>query len=121
MKRETFNKGFAALLNAFSYAVDRTTPEAEEIYWYMLQEVTDEKFTKAVFKCVGECRYFPSVAELLERIFPPYEKPPAYNPWGDPKARPRIVTAMDQLVELKRRLGEENRLEDLGTKLLRDS
>ena len=118
MNRETFNKGFAALLNHWSYAMDRTTPEAEEIYWYMLQEVSDEKFTDAVFRCIGECDYFPGVAQLLKRIFPPYERLPAYNPWGDPKARPRIVTPMDQLVELKRRLNEEYRLENLGTKLL---
>ena len=120
MNRETFNKGFASLLNAFSYAVDRTTPEAEEIYWQMLKEVRDEKFIEAVFKCVGECKFFPSVSELLERIFPAYERLPSYNPHGDPRARPRLVTPMEQLIELKRRGNAKDRLGGWGTRLLRN-
>lgn len=103
MNRKTFNQGFAALLNGFAYAQERTSPETEEIYWHVLNAILDKDFNDGVNKCLMECKYFPAISDLVERIYPPYEKLPEYNPWGNPFARAITVTSGQQLAAVNRR------------------
>lgn len=64
MNREAFNRGMAALLNGFGYAVNKVTPESEEIYWDMLQEIPTDIWNAGVRKALAECMFFPTIHEL---------------------------------------------------------
>jgi hypothetical protein len=64
MNRSHFNNGMAALLNGFSYAVNKVTPESEEIYWDMLQDVPSDIWQVGVRKALSECMFFPTIHEL---------------------------------------------------------
>jgi len=69
MKRDTFNLGFATLLNAFSYAADRLSPETQEIYWQDLKDIPDKRFQAGVDWCRHHSEFFPSIAKLGAACF----------------------------------------------------
>jgi len=100
MTRKTFNQGLAMLFNAFTYAQERTTPETEEVYWHVLKHIPDAKFNEGVIKCLMDCKFFPAIAEIIEAIYPPYEKLPKYNPYGNGKMIK--VTPVQQLAAVNR-------------------
>jgi len=85
MTRKTFNTGLAMLLNAWTYAQEKTTVQTEEIYWHELRHVPDDKFMAGVHSCLIECHFFPVIADLVERIYPAYEHRGPYNPYGSGK------------------------------------
>lgn len=103
MKRETFNQGFAALLNAYTYAQDKFTVESEEVYWEMLKDLPDEAFNRGVRGCMANSKFFPSIAELGEMALPTIEAlAQPYNPWND-NSKTVKLNWEQQLVEIKRR------------------
>ena len=106
MTRKTFNQGMAALLAAFAYAQERTNPETEKVYWHVLRNVPDAEFTDGVNQCLAECKFFPKIAEIVERIYPPYEKLPPYNSWGGLNWKPMLVTSQQQLAAVNREAGK---------------
>jgi hypothetical protein len=63
MKREHFNKGFAALVAAFPLS-DRSTAEQQEVYWLILREVPDEIWSSGVQKALRESTFFPTIHDL---------------------------------------------------------
>lgn len=79
MTQETFNRGFAALFNAYVYAQERTTKESEGVYWMMLKDIPDEIFNKAVRQCLASGKFFPTIAELGEAAYPAVLELAPYN------------------------------------------
>jgi hypothetical protein len=82
VKRETFNVQWVALVNAFTYAAERVTPESQDVYWEMLKNIPDEKFIAGVRKCLGESKFFPTIAELGDASMPPRTELAPYNPYA---------------------------------------
>lgn len=80
MDRRTFNIGFTTLVNAFTYAAERVTLESQDIYWEMLHGIPDAAFNQGVRKCLADCKFFPSIAELGEASLPPQTRFAPYNP-----------------------------------------
>jgi|TARA_R100000093_G_scaffold38337_1_gene20168 hypothetical protein len=80
MERIEFNKGMAILVAAYIYSQEKVNPATEEAYWVVLQDAPAEKFLLAVKECMVECKFFPSIHELVTRMFPPYSIAPPYNP-----------------------------------------
>ena len=69
MTREFFNKQFAALVCAYISA-QKLPDETQDTYWAMLQDIPDEKFSVGVKKCLTQCKFFPTIAELGEASMP---------------------------------------------------
>jgi hypothetical protein len=107
MKRETFNLGFAALVNGYAYAVERVTPESQDVYWEMLKGIPDAKFNEGVRKCLSTCKFFPTIAELGDASLPPKTKLARYNPYT--YSEPEKITWETQVreIEQKQRLLSE--------------
>lgn len=103
MIRKTFNEQFAALVNAFPNTAVKLSEETQDVYWAMLQEIPDEKFIKAVKRCLGTCRFFPTIAELGEASLPTKTRLAPYNPYV--YQPPIEVDWQEQLAE-KRRVNE---------------
>jgi len=102
MTRKTFNTGMALMLNAWTYAQDRTTPETEGVYWHELKNIPDDKFMAAIHQCLAECHFFPVVADIVERAYPRYERKGPYNPYGSGKLV--TVTPFQQLETVNRQI-----------------
>ena len=64
MTRDSFNNGMAALLNGFAYAVNKVTPESEDIYWDILKDTPSDIWDKGVRRALAECMFFPTIHEL---------------------------------------------------------
>lgn len=73
MTREFFNKQFTAMVVSYPNA-QKLADEAQDVYWEMLQHMPQDAFHKAVKKCLGECKFFPTIAELGEAAFPAYTR-----------------------------------------------
>ena len=101
MKRETFNLGFAALVNGYAYAAERVTPESQDVYWEMLKGIPDEKFNQGVRKWLSTGKFFPTIAELGQASLPTKTKLAPYNPYISHE--PRQVTWTDQVSEIEQR------------------
>jgi hypothetical protein len=101
MKRETFNLGFAALLNGYTYAAERVTPESQDVYWEMLHGIPDDAFNRGVRKCLASSKYFPSISELGEASLPTKLIPAPYDPHV--YTPPREVTWDQQVKEIARK------------------
>jgi len=69
MKRETFNKGFAALVTAYTIS-SKLSDESQDVYWEMLQGLDDAVFDRGVKACLADCKFFPTIAELGEACLP---------------------------------------------------
>ena len=69
MKREFFNKQFAALVSAYSVA-QKMPDETQDVYWQMLGEIYEERFASGVQDCLATCKFFPTIAELGEASMP---------------------------------------------------
>jgi hypothetical protein len=63
MTREFFNKQYAALVAAYSIA-RKMSDVSQEIYWEMLQDISDDDFADGVKDCLASCKFFPTIAEL---------------------------------------------------------
>ena len=99
MNRETFNVQFVALVNAYTYAAERVTPESQDVYWQMLKAIPDEKFIAGVRKCLAECKFFPSITELGEASLPMFIERAPYNPYA--YQEPRQVGWQEQLARIE--------------------
>ena len=69
MTREFFNTQFSALLAVYYYA-QKMPDEGQDVYWEMLRDLPQEKFGAGVRKCLAECKFFPTIAELGEASLP---------------------------------------------------
>lgn len=69
MKREFFNKQYAALCAAYAIS-SKLSDESQDVYWEMLQDISEADFAKGVRGCLGSCKFFPTVAELGEASLP---------------------------------------------------
>lgn len=79
MTREFFNKQFAALMAVYIYA-QKMPDEGQDVYWEMLKNIPERAFDRGVKKCLGECKFFPTIAELGEASLPTKTKLAPYNP-----------------------------------------
>lgn len=118
MSRAAFNKQFGVLLSAFAYAVEKINPDTEEVYWQVLKDLPEDRFGEGVLKAIGESKWFPTVAELLEKIFPPFDRLPEYNPWGNPNEKPKRISPMQQFIEYRREQQKQPELPVQGRKKL---
>jgi hypothetical protein len=80
MKRETFNRQFAALANAYLTA-QKLAEETQDVYWQMLQDIPDERFVQGVQLCLARCKFFPTISELGEASLPTKMLRVPYNPY----------------------------------------
>src|SRR5215475_14085130 len=84
MTKEFFNRHFAVLVNCF--ITSNLTAEAQDIYWEMLKDIPQDKFSDGVKYCLATCKFFPTIAELGEASLPTITKIisrlPTYNPHG---------------------------------------
>ena len=69
MTRETFNLGYAALLAAYSIS-SKLGDQSQDVYWDILHAIPDDTFTAAVRKCLADCKYFPTIAEIGKAALP---------------------------------------------------
>ena len=88
MTREFFNEQFAAMANAYTIA-QKLSGEAQDVYWEMLKDIPAEKFGFGVYRCLGSCKFFPTIAELGNASMPPMTDYKAPLPPID-KERPMI-------------------------------
>lgn len=65
MNREFFNEHFAALIAAYVYA-QKAPEEGQDVYWEMLRDMPEANFSHAVRSCLAGCKFFPTIAELIE-------------------------------------------------------
>jgi len=65
MTQESFVKMFAKLCVAFS---KEYSPEQCDIYYDELKHLTDREVSLSMRKCVQSCRFFPTVADILDSI-----------------------------------------------------
>lgn len=73
MKREFFNKQFAALVSAYTIS-NKLQAESQDVYWEMLKGIHEEAFAAGVRKCLAGCKFFPTIAELGEASLPAKEE-----------------------------------------------
>lgn len=104
MKRAFFNKQFAGLVAAYSMA-QKLPEETQDVYWEMLKDMDEEDFAEAVKECLGDCKFFPTIAELGEAAFPAKQELGAgqiwtKNGWDYPMVK---VTWQTQLARIKRK------------------
>ena len=78
MKREFFNQQFAALVSAYTISA-KLSDESQDVYWSMLCEIPEDRFAEAVRKCLGNSKFFPTIAELGEAAYPAFLEPAPYN------------------------------------------
>ena len=78
MKREFFNQQFAALVSAYTISA-KLSDESQDVYWSMLCEIPEDRFAEAVRKCLGNSKFFPTIAELGEASYPTIEEAAPYN------------------------------------------
>jgi hypothetical protein len=102
----------ATLVNAFSYAVDRITPEMVEIYWEDLKNIPDTKFGigKDDDHGVGWCRhhlkFFPSISEIGSACY-------NGNPnWYEVLVQRKRLAAQQKIKSLEPPISAEDRLEN---------
>lgn len=69
MTREFFNQQFSALLAVYYYA-QKMPDEGQDVYWAMLKDLPPDRFSAGVRKCLAECKFFPTIAELGEASLP---------------------------------------------------
>jgi hypothetical protein len=69
MKRETFNKQFAVIVNAYTIA-QKLSDEAQDVYWEMLKDIPEDKFLMGVRLCLATCKFFPTIHELGQASLP---------------------------------------------------
>jgi len=62
MDRKGFNLSWAALIAAFPNS--KTTPQSQDVYWMMLQDMPKDWFEKGIRKCLSECTFFPTINDL---------------------------------------------------------
>ncbi len=79
MTKREFAKGFAVLFAAYFYSQEKVSPATQEAYWVVLQDAPANKFHLAVKECLVECKFFPSIHELVTRMFPPGLKLAPYS------------------------------------------
>jgi len=82
MTREFFNRQFAAMMAVYTYA-QKMPDEAQDVYWEMLRDVPEQAFQSGVRKCLAECKFFPTIAELGGASLPTKRKLGRYNPHGE--------------------------------------
>lgn len=123
MERKSFNKGFAALVNAFAHAQERISPESQEIYWTILKDIPDDLWLEGVEGCLCDCKFFPSINELGAACCGEQEiatDPFAHlTPWVKPATR-RITWRenLDKILSRKKSAAELDRGE--AARLLQD-
>jgi len=83
MTKEEFNEGFGILFAAHIYSQGKVHPATQEAYWLVLRDAPVDKFHKAVVECLVDCKFFPSINEIVTAMFPPFSKLPPYNPYGN--------------------------------------
>ncbi len=110
MKREFFNKQFAALCAAYAMS-HKLSDESQDVYWEMLQGIPDQVFGRAVKECLSSCKFFPTIAELGEASFPTKTELGPYNPYRESLKR---VDWREQV----ERIAERARIDDSKKKLL---
>jgi len=88
MMREFFNKQFAALCSAYTVS-NKLSDESQDVYWEMLQDISERKFSEGVKECLASCKFFPTIAELGDASLPPIEDRRAPLPPIDHE-RPKI-------------------------------
>lgn len=105
MNRDTFNRGFATLVNGYAYAQERVTLENQDIYWAMLKDIPDELWLTGIQKCLADCKFFPSINEIgvaccgeNEEVIDPFAK---LTPWIQPTKRK--VTWQENLNQILKR------------------
>jgi len=69
MKRELFNRQYAALCAAYAVS-SKLSDESQDVYWEMLQGIPDDAFVMGVKGCLASCKFFPTIAELGEASLP---------------------------------------------------
>ena len=69
MKRETFNRNFAAMVSAYTIA-SKLSDESQDVYWDMLKEIPDDSFNQGVRVCLAECKFFPTISEIGDACLP---------------------------------------------------
>jgi len=101
MTKAEFNDGFNILFAAYIYSQEKVNPTTQEAYWLVLGAAPNDKFKQAVMQCMASCKFFPSIHEIVTKIFPPFTKHGPYNPYGDGNLI--TVSSMDQLAEHQKR------------------
>lgn len=104
MKREFFNKQFAALVNAYTIS-QKLSAEAQDVYWAMLERIPEQAFANGVRTCLGNNKFFPTIAELGEASLPTKSVPYRYNPhvYREPRQvgwQEQVVGWQEQVKEL---------------------
>jgi len=113
MTRQFFNKQFAALVTAYVVAA-KLTDEAQDVYWEMLKDMPEKDFAKAIKQVIATCKFFPTIAEIGEAVFPTIKRRvmlpmPPYSPWGRhadyiPRYATRVIGWKEQLDECRGRI-----------------
>ena len=70
MKREFFNRQFAALCAAYAIS-NKLSDESQDVYWELLQDISEKDFAVGVRACLASCKFFPTIAELGDASLPP--------------------------------------------------
>lgn len=119
MNRQTFNLQYATLKAAYPWVEDKKPEESEELCWQIFQPVPDDLFVEGVKAAILDCKFFPSIAELLEKTYPPILKNPPYNPYGSHEAAMRkIVVSPRMQLETAQQKFAVLQLEETSKKLI---
>jgi hypothetical protein len=63
MTRDFFNGQWARLVAA--YFSQKLLYPTEDLYWEELQNISPKRFKAAIWHCLGRCKDFPTITELV--------------------------------------------------------
>ena len=108
MTKAEFNESFNILFAAYIYSQEKVNPATQEAYWVVLCDVPSDIFQQGVKQCLVECKFFPSINEIVTKMFPPFTVLPQYNPYGDGQLI--TVSSMEQLGQCQKKALEDNEM-----------
>lgn len=82
MDKKNYLKGIAILQTVPSFKKE-ISPETIEGYWIALEDMPDPDYEKAIKRCLRECKFLPTPADIREGFMPKYDPDePAIIAWS---------------------------------------